>query len=134
VGDAPVNDAPHRLLTDVDLGKNVVIQAFTNLYGCRIGDNTRVGTFVEIQQGVVIGANCKISSHSFICSGVEIRDDAFIGHGVMFINDKVAGRRRLDTARNRRRPWGVHRLRRGCARWHSHRRRCAGRGGRCRDA
>jgi acetyltransferase-like isoleucine patch superfamily enzyme len=96
VGEFPVNEAPSRLLTDVEFGENVVVQAFTNLYGCRLGDNTRVGTFVEIQRGAVIGANCKISSHSFICSGVEIADDAFIGHGVMFVNDKVPRATRAD--------------------------------------
>ena len=85
---APANDAPCRVLDDVQLGSNVVVQAFTNLYGCRIGAGTRIGPFVEIQRGVVIGANCKISSHSFVCSGVTIEDEAFVGHGVMFVNDK----------------------------------------------
>ncbi len=73
---------------DVKLGKNVKIYQFTNLYGCTIGDNTKVGAFVEIQKNAIIGKNCKISSHSFICEGVEIEDNVFIGHGVMFINDK----------------------------------------------
>jgi UDP-2-acetamido-3-amino-2,3-dideoxy-glucuronate N-acetyltransferase len=86
---APVNDAPYRLISDVAFGENVVVQPFTNLYGCRIGDNTRVGPFVEIQSGVSVGANCKIQSHAFICSGVEISDEVFVGHGVLFINDKV---------------------------------------------
>jgi len=88
VADGPVNDAPYRLITDVEFGKNVVVQAFTNLYGCKIGDNTRIGPFVEIQRGAVIGANCKIQSHSFICDGVVIENDVFVGHGVTFINDK----------------------------------------------
>ena len=88
MADAPVNDAPFRLLNDVSLGEEVVVQSFTNLYGCSIGDNTRVGPFVEIQRGSVIGSNCKISSHTFICSGVEIGDEVFVGHGVMFVNDK----------------------------------------------
>jgi acetyltransferase-like isoleucine patch superfamily enzyme len=88
VADGPVNDAPNRLLVDVEFGENVVVQSFTNLYGCRIGDNTRVGPFVEIQRGAVIGANCKIQSHSFICDGVTIEDGVFVGHGVMFVNDK----------------------------------------------
>jgi len=65
-----------------------VVQAFTNLYGCRIGDETRIGTFVEIQRGAVIGARCKIQSHAFVCEGVEIHDEAFVGHGVMSINDR----------------------------------------------
>jgi UDP-2-acetamido-3-amino-2,3-dideoxy-glucuronate N-acetyltransferase len=84
----PANDAPHRLIDDVEFGADVVVHAFTNLYGCRIGDGTRIGTFVEIQRGAVIGAHCKIQSHTFICDGVEIGDNVFIGHGVMFINDK----------------------------------------------
>lgn len=70
------------------LGTNVVIRDFVNLYGCVIGDNSRIGTFVEIQKGVVIGKNVKVSSHSFICSGVTIEDDVFIGHNVSFINDR----------------------------------------------
>lgn len=85
---SPVNDAPYRLLADVELGENVVVHAFTNLYGCRIGDDSRIGTFVEIQRGAVIGARCKVQSHTFICDGVVIEDEVFVGHGVMFINDK----------------------------------------------
>jgi len=88
VADAPVNEAPYRLLNDVELGDGVVVQSFTNLYGCRIGDETRVGPFVEIQRGAVIGARCKIQSHTFVCEGVTIEDEVFVGHGVMFINDK----------------------------------------------
>jgi acetyltransferase-like isoleucine patch superfamily enzyme len=84
----PHNDAPHRLLDDVAFGEGVGVQPFTNLYGCRIGDNTRIGTFVEIQRGASVGANCKIQSHTFICDGVTIEDDVFVGHGVMFVNDK----------------------------------------------
>jgi acetyltransferase-like isoleucine patch superfamily enzyme len=85
---APANEAPFRLIRDVDFGANVLVYSYTNLYGCRIGDNSRIGTFVEIQRGAVVGANCKIQSHTFICEGVEIEDDVFVGHGVMFINDK----------------------------------------------
>jgi acetyltransferase-like isoleucine patch superfamily enzyme len=77
-----------RSLTDVVAGENVIIYDFVNAYRCTIGNNTKIGAFVEIQQGVVIGKNCKISSHSFICEGVAIEDDVFIGHGVLFINDK----------------------------------------------
>ena len=84
----PANDAPYRLIDDVTFGEGVVVSPFTNLYGCRIGDETRVGPYVEIQRGVVIGARCKIQSHSFICDGVTIEDEVFVGHGVMFINDK----------------------------------------------
>src|SRR5881398_202694 len=86
--DTPANDAPYRLLNDVAFGRDVVVQAFTNLYGCSVGDETRIGPFVEIQRGAVIGARCKISSHTFICTGVEIEDEVFVGHGVMFINDR----------------------------------------------
>ena len=84
----PANEAPYRLIKDVDFGEHVVVYSFTNLYGCRIGDRTRVGPFVEIQSGAVIGADCKIQSHTFICDGVEIEDEVFVGHGVMFVNDK----------------------------------------------
>ncbi len=86
--DRPAIYAPYRLIKDAEFGENVVVHAFTNLYGCRIGSNTRVGPFVEIQRGAVIGANCKIQSHAFICDGVEIDDDVFVSHGVIFINDK----------------------------------------------
>jgi len=72
---------------DVKLGKNVKIYQFVNLYGCEIGDNTKIGTFIEIQKGARIGKNCKISSHTFICEGVTIEDNVFIGHNVTFIND-----------------------------------------------
>lgn len=72
---------------DVKLGKNVKIFSFVNLYGCEIGDNTKIGAFVEIQKNAIIGRNCKISSHTFICEGVNIEDNVFIGHNVTFIND-----------------------------------------------
>jgi acetyltransferase-like isoleucine patch superfamily enzyme len=87
--DAPVNDAPFRLIDGVEFGRNVVVFSFTNLYGCRIGDNTRIGPFVEIQRGAVVGASCKIESHTFICDGVQIEDEVFVGHGTVFINDKL---------------------------------------------
>ncbi len=75
----------------VKLGQNVAIfhPDLVNLYGCTVGDDTKIGTFVEIQKGAVIGARCKVSSHSFICEGVTVEDEVFIGHGVMFTNDKV---------------------------------------------
>jgi acetyltransferase-like isoleucine patch superfamily enzyme len=88
MADTPVNDAPFRLIEDVEFGEDVIVHSFTNLYGCRIGDQTRIGPFVEIQRGVVIGARCKVQSHAFICTGVEIGDEAFVGHGAIFINDK----------------------------------------------
>lgn len=73
---------------DVKLGRDVLIYNFVNLYGCEIGDGTRIGSFVEIQKGVLVGHHCKVSSHTFICEGVTIEDEVFIGHGVIFINDK----------------------------------------------
>ena len=76
-----------RIAPDVKLGKDVTIYDFVNLYGCTIGDASQIGTFVEIQRGVTIGARVKVQSHSFICEGVTIEDEVFIGHGVMFIND-----------------------------------------------
>jgi UDP-2-acetamido-3-amino-2,3-dideoxy-glucuronate N-acetyltransferase len=88
LSDQPGNEAPYRLIVDAEFGDNVVVHAFTNLYGCRIGDNTRIGPFVEIQRGVTIGANCKIQSHTFVCTGVTIEDEVFVGHGVVFVNDK----------------------------------------------
>jgi UDP-2-acetamido-3-amino-2,3-dideoxy-glucuronate N-acetyltransferase len=88
VADAPANDAPYRLIDGVTFGDDVVVQAFANLYGCTIGDRSRIGPFVEVQCGAVIGADCKIQSHTFVCSGVVIEDGAFVGHGVMFVNDK----------------------------------------------
>jgi UDP-2-acetamido-3-amino-2,3-dideoxy-glucuronate N-acetyltransferase len=85
----PENDAPYRLINDVTFGDGVVVYPFTNLYGCRIGDGSRIGPFVEIQRGATVGARCKIQSHTFICDGVEIGDGVFVGHGVMFVNDKT---------------------------------------------
>jgi len=90
-----------RIAPDVKLGRNVVFHAFVNLYGCSIGDNSRIGTFVEIQKNAVIGRNVKVSSHTFICEGVTIEDDCFVGHNVSFINDKypraTAGHGQLQT-------------------------------------
>ncbi len=81
-------DTSLRIAPDVILGRDVKLVGFCNLYGCEIGDETKIGTFVEIQKGVRIGARCKISSHSFICEGVTIEDGVFIGHGVTFVNDR----------------------------------------------
>ncbi len=78
-----------NIAPDVKLGEGVRIFSFVNMYGCEVGDNTKVGAFVEIQKGVKIGKNCKISSHTFICEGVTIEDDVFVGHNVSFINDKL---------------------------------------------
>jgi acetyltransferase-like isoleucine patch superfamily enzyme len=77
-----------RIAPDVTVGQNVSIHGFVNLYGCSIGDNSRIGAFVEIQKNASIGKNVKVSSHTFVCEGVEIEDDCFIGHNVSFINDK----------------------------------------------
>jgi acetyltransferase-like isoleucine patch superfamily enzyme len=89
VASGPANEAPYRLIDDVDFGENVVVYSFSNLYGCRIGDGTRIGTFVEVQRGASIGAHCKIQSHTFVCDGVDIGDGVFVGHGVLFVNDKT---------------------------------------------
>ncbi|MFZ9034275.1 MAG: acyltransferase [Anaerohalosphaeraceae bacterium] len=85
---SPDTSSLKRIAPDVKLGKDVKIYDFVNLYGCEIGDNSKIGTFVEIQKGSKVGKNCKISSHTFICEGVTVEDDVFIGHGVTFINDK----------------------------------------------
>lgn len=77
-----------RISSDVKLGRNVKLHGFVNLYGCEVGDDSRIGCFVEIQRGAKIGARCKISSHSFVCEGVTLEDEVFIGHGVMFTNDR----------------------------------------------
>jgi UDP-2-acetamido-3-amino-2,3-dideoxy-glucuronate N-acetyltransferase len=84
----PANDTPNRLIADVEFGDDVRVQAFVNLYRCKIGSGSRIGPFVEIQGGVEIGAACKVQSHTFVCEGVTIGDRAFIGHGVMFVNDR----------------------------------------------
>src|SRR5512135_1818636 len=77
-----------KISPDVKLGQRVQVRDFTNLYGCEIGDDVKIGTFVEIQKGAKIGNRCKISSHTFICEGVTIEDEVFVGHGVTFINDR----------------------------------------------
>jgi acetyltransferase-like isoleucine patch superfamily enzyme len=84
----PANRSPHRLISDCSFGDGVVVHSFTNLYGCTVGAETRIGAFVEIQRGALVGARCKIGSHSFLCEGVTLEDEVFVGHGVMFTNDK----------------------------------------------
>ena len=84
----PMPEMYQRIAPDVKLGQGVRIYAFTNLYGCEIGDDVKIGTFVEIQKGAKIGARCKVSSHSFICEGVTLEDEVFIGHSVTFTNDR----------------------------------------------
>lgn len=82
-------EASHQQIShDVVLGRDVRVSSFVNLYGCEVGDESTIGAFVEIQRGAVIGARCKISSHTFVCTGVVIEDACFVGHGVMFINDR----------------------------------------------
>ena len=107
----PVADADGlstlRVAPDVRFGRGVRLLSFVNLYGCAIGDETSIGTFVEIQKGAVIGARCKIQSHTFICEGVTIEDEVFIGHGVMFINDLHPRATNPDGSRQTDRDWGV---------------------------
>jgi UDP-2-acetamido-3-amino-2,3-dideoxy-glucuronate N-acetyltransferase len=87
--DGSIELSPHACIAaDVRLGARVRVSPFVNLYGCEVGDDTRIGAFVEVQRGARIGARCKISSHSFICTGVVIEDEVFVGHGVVFINDR----------------------------------------------
>ena len=88
--------AQQCIAPDVKLGQRVKIFAFTNLYGCEIGDDVKIGTFVEIQKGVRVGNRCKISSHSFLCEGVVLEDEVFVGHGVTFINDPYPRATRAD--------------------------------------
>jgi len=92
---------------DVKLGANVKLSKFINLYGCEVGENTKIGAFVEIQKNAKIGRNCKISSHTFICEGVTIEDDAFIGHGVTFINDSYPRSTAADGALQTEKDWKV---------------------------
>jgi acetyltransferase-like isoleucine patch superfamily enzyme len=96
-----------RIAPDVLIGANVEISAFVNLYGCSIGDNTKLGAFVEIQNGAAIGKNCKISSHTFICEGVTVQDNVFIGHNVTFINDKYPRATRADGSLQTEEDWSV---------------------------
>jgi len=92
---------------DVKLGRDVVIHHFVNLYGCEIGDGTSIGSFVEIQKGARIGRHCKISSHTFVCEGVHVEDEVFIGHGVVFINDKFPRATNTDGSKQTERDWKV---------------------------
>jgi acetyltransferase-like isoleucine patch superfamily enzyme len=96
-----------RISSDVKMGTNVAIHAFVNLYGCSIGDNSRVGAFVEIQKNASIGKNVKVSSHTFICEGVTIEDDVFVGHNVSFINDKYPRATTADGKPQSEADWGV---------------------------
>ncbi len=97
----------NRISPDVKLGNDVKIYGFVNLYGCSIGDNSRVGAFVEIQKNAIIGKNVKVSSHTFICEGVTIEDDVFVGHNVSFINDKYPRATTEDGAPQSETDWQV---------------------------
>jgi len=94
---------------DVRLGQNVKLAKFINLYGCSVGDNTKIGAFVEIQKNATVGNNCKISSHTFVCEGVTIEDDVFVGHGVVFINDLYPRATTRDGALQTEADWKVER-------------------------
>jgi UDP-2-acetamido-3-amino-2,3-dideoxy-glucuronate N-acetyltransferase len=94
---------------DVRLGADVRLSPFVNLYGCEVGAETRIGAFVEIQRGARIGARCKISSHTFICTGVTIEDEVFVGHGVVFINDRQPRATRPDGTPQSERDWRLER-------------------------
>ncbi len=96
-----------RIAPDVKLGKDVKVFAFVNLYGCTIGDNSKIGTFVEIQKNAVIGQNVKVSSHTFICEGVKIEDNVFVGHNVSFINDKYPRSANADGSLQTEADWKV---------------------------
>jgi UDP-2-acetamido-3-amino-2,3-dideoxy-glucuronate N-acetyltransferase len=96
-----------RVAPDVKLGRDVRLYAFVNLYGCEIGDESKIGTFVEIQKGVKIGRRVKVSSHTFICEGVTIEDECFIGHGVMFTNDKYPRSANADGSLQSEADWQV---------------------------
>src|SRR5205823_1306817 len=96
-----------RIAPDVKLGRNVRIYAFVNLYGCEVGDETSIGTFVEIQKGAKVGARCKIQSHTFICEGVTIEDEVFVGHNVNFLNDRYPAAATTDGRLLRDADWKV---------------------------
>jgi len=97
------------ITSDVKLGRDVKLSKFINLYRCEIGDNTKIGAFVEIQKNAKVGSNCKISSHTFICEGVTIEDNAFIGHGVTFINDSYPRATTPDGQLQREKDWKLER-------------------------
>lgn len=97
------------MVRDVNLGKGVRIAPYVNIYGCDIGDEVGVGPFVEIQKGVTIGARCKISSHSFLCEGVTIEEEVFIGHGVMFTNDRFPRAANADGSKKTETDWKLER-------------------------
>ncbi|MBN1981928.1 MAG: N-acetyltransferase [Chitinivibrionales bacterium] len=97
----------NAIADDVKLGANVKLSKFINMYGCTIGDGTKIGAFVEIQKNAIIGKNCKVSSHSFLCEGVVLEDNVFIGHGVMFINDRFPRATNPDGSMQTEKDWKV---------------------------
>ena len=97
----------YQILNNVTVGSNVCFYNFVNAYGCSVNDNSKIGAFVEIQKGVTIGKNCKISSHTFICEGVHIADNVFIGHGVMFTNDMFPRATNLDGSQQTEKDWNL---------------------------
>lgn len=97
-------------INSADIHPTAKIFGLVNLYGCKIGENTRIGTFVEIQKGVVVGKNCKISSHSFLCEGVTIEDEVFVGHGVMFINDSHPRATNMDGTMKQADDWQLQKI------------------------
>jgi UDP-2-acetamido-3-amino-2,3-dideoxy-glucuronate N-acetyltransferase len=103
------DELTRRIAPDVKLGKGIRMHAFVNLYGCTIGDDTSIGTFVEIQKGVTIGARCKIQSHTFICEGVTIEDEVFVGHNVNFLNDRYPAATGPDGRMKKDRDWTLER-------------------------
>lgn len=111
------DELSRRIAPNVKLGKDVRIYAFVNLYGCEIGDETTVGTFVEIQKGVTIGARCKIQSHTFICEGVTIEDEVFVGHNVNFLNDRYPAAANPDGSKKTEADWTLEKtiVRKGAA-------------------
>ena len=110
-------DAVRAIAGDVQLGTNVRLAPFVNLYGCEIGDDTKIGAFVEIQKGARVGSRCKISSHSFVCEGVTIEDEVFVGHGVTFVNDSFPRATTAGGTLQSEQDWSVERtlVRRGAS-------------------
>jgi len=106
-----VNEMYQYITADVQIGKDVRLSKFINLYGCQVGDETGIGTFVEIQKNASVGRRCKISSHSFICEGVTIEDEVFIGHGVTFVNDMLPRATNPDGSRKTEADWTLVRTR-----------------------
>ncbi len=100
-------DSYHSIAPDVKLGKDVKLSKFINLYGCEIGDETKIGAFVEIQKNAKVGKRCKISSHTFVCEGVTIEDNVFVGHGVTFVNDSYPRATTSDGGLQTEKDWHV---------------------------